>query len=580
MFLRILFFAILGYILVSFDNIQTIVAGIAIFIVGMFFMEEGFKNFAGGTMQNILRNWTNSTPKAIATGFIATTAVQSSSLLSLIIISFLSAGILTLTQSVGVIFGSNIGSTTTAWIVSLLGVKIDIAHYAYMIVVFGVASKFIKGKTAQGVGDALLGIGFVFLGIDLMKDGFESMKEGINLAQYHIDGILGVITYVFVGIIITIVIQSSAATMTLVIVAISSGQIQYIDGVALAIGANIGTTITAVIGAIGSNADGKRLALIHFSFNVVTAIIVVILINPVMSIVDMLAPMIGIGNTDLAMKISLFHTVFNITGVLILSPFIPYFVKILENSFNDPKLKNGQPKYLNMQLIDTPVTAITGIKKESEHLYHNSLEIIIHGLSLHRKDVFSDKAIQQIISESKKPIEIDIDRMYQVTVKSLYGEIIKYSSLAQEKMAVADSKYIYSLKIVNRGMVRAIKDIEKIQENMNTFINHENNYVRHEYNFLREKIIKILRELKQVKESKNFTESLLAIEILKGEMADIDIIANGRLDGMIRAGQVDTKMATSLINDSIYIYNVANRLLEFAETVWADNEILREYNNN
>ena len=115
---------------------------------------------------------------------------------------------------------------------------------------------------------------------------------------------------------------------------------------------------------------------------------------------------------------------------------------------------------------------------------------------------------------------------------------------------------------------------------MNGFINHENNYIRHEYNLLREKMIKIFRELRKIEESQNFTDSLLSIEMLKKEMTDIDTIANGRLDGMIRERQIDTKMATSLINDSIYIYNVANRLLEFAETVWADNEILREYNNN
>ena len=147
-------------------------------------------------------------------------------------------------------------------------------------------------------------------------------------------------------------------------------------------------------------------------------------------------------------------------------------------------------------------------------------------------------------------------------------------------MTVIDIKYIYSLKIVNRGIVRAIKDIEKVQDNMNGFINHENNYIRHEYNLLREKMIKIFRELRKIEESQNFTDSLLSLEMLKKEMTDIDTIANGRLDGMIRERQIDTKMATSLINDSIYIYNVANRLLEFAETVWADNEILREYNNN
>jgi phosphate:Na+ symporter len=580
MFFKVAIFSFLAYVLISFDNIQTIVAGVAIFIVGMIFMEDGFKSFTGGTLQEILKSWTNKTPKAIFTGFLTTAIVQSSSLVSLITISFLSAELIALSQGVGIIFGANIGTTATSWIVSTLGVKIKIAHYAMFIIIFGVLFKFMSSKTLKGVGDVFLGLGFIFLGIDFMKEGFETLKEGIDLAKYHIDGFLGIITYIFIGAIATIVVQSSSATMAIVIVALSSGQIVYVDAIALAIGSNIGTTVTAVIGALTSNSNGKRLAVAHFIFNSVTGGIAIIFVYQLIDLIDVLAPIVGIGAEDWAMKLTLFHTIFNVIGVLVLSPFIPPLVKFLEGLFKETRLKSGEPKFLDKGSIEVPLSALSAVVKESEHLYHNSMEIIVHGLSLHRKDVFSEKDIEKILKESYKAVDIDIDRMYLVTVKNLYGDIIKFSTLAQDHMGVKDSKYIYSLKIVNRGMVRAIKDIEKVQENINVFISHKNIAIRDEYNFLRGKLIKILRELHKVENIKdNFTEAILSIEVLKEEMKDIDIVENGRIDKLIRENLIDTKMATSLINDSIYIYNVANRLIEFAETVWADNEILREYDS-
>jgi len=579
--LQALLFLVLIYLLASHENAQVIVAGIAIFIVGMIFMEEGFKSFTGGTLQDILEKWTNSVPKAIFTGFLTTAVVQSSSLVSLIVISFLSAELITLAQGVGVIFGANIGTTATAWIVSTLGVKIHISHYAMPIIIFGVILKFMKSKTYRGIGDILLGLGFIFLGIDYMKTGFEDLKQGIDLAQFHIDGFLGVVSYIAVGITATVIIQSSSATMAIIIVALATKQIAYIDALALAIGANIGTTITAILGSLTSGVNGKRLALAHLIFNMITAAVAVILIYQLKDLIEILAPIVGIADDDYAMKLSLFHTIFNILGVLIVAPFTHKLVAFLEKRFvGSDNHKDGEPKYLKESSMETSISAVTAIKKESEHLYHNSLEIITHGLSLHQSDIFSDKPIEEIVKTSNKPIDIDIDKMYQVAVKSLYGEIIRYSTLVSDGLSEKDAKYVYSLKIVNRGIVRAIKDIEKVQDNFNIYINHKNEDIRKEYNYLRKKIITLLRELKRVEEMNNFTDAILAIEVLKEDMKDIDIVENGRIDELIRGNKIDSKMTTSLINDSIYIYNVANRLLEFAETVWANNEVLREYEEN
>lgn len=304
------FLLALAYLLFFSNDSKLIIAGIAIFLIGMVFMEDGFKLFSGGTIEKVLEKTTSSVPKAIGTGFIATAVVQSSSLLTIIVISFLSAELISLSGAVGVIFGSNIGTTATAWIVSSFGVKVKIAQLALPMIIFGVVFRFNQNKTYQGLGSVLVGLGFVFLGISYMKDGFEAMKAGLDLAQFAMEGYLGVLVYILIGSVATVVIQSSSATMALIITALVTGQIEYINALSLAIGANIGTTVTAIIGSLSSNANGKRLAVAHFIFNMVTGFMAIVFLYQLADIVDVLSIKIGIDSQDYAMKLALFHTIF------------------------------------------------------------------------------------------------------------------------------------------------------------------------------------------------------------------------------------------------------------------------------
>ncbi|MCK5648414.1 MAG: Na/Pi cotransporter family protein, partial [Gammaproteobacteria bacterium] len=212
-----LLFLFFAWFIVSNENAKTIIAGIAIFLIGMHYMENGFKLFSGGVLENILQRFTNTTPRAIGTGFISTSIVQSSSLVSVIVISFLSAELMGLTSAVGVVFGSNIGTTTTAWLVSSFGLKIKIAQYAFPMLIFGVIMQFSKHNSYKGFGSVLIGLGFIFLGISYMKEGFETLKEGLDLAEYAMQGYLGVFVYILFGAIATVVIQSSSATMAIII---------------------------------------------------------------------------------------------------------------------------------------------------------------------------------------------------------------------------------------------------------------------------------------------------------------------------------------------------------------------------
>ncbi len=218
-----------------------------------------------------------------------TAFIQSSSLVSVITISFISAGLITLAGGIGLIFGANIGTTATAWLVAGFGLKIKISILAMPMLIFGIIFSFQKSNSLKGIGNILTGLGFFFLGIYFMKEGFDVFSTYFDLTIYAVPGFWGVVIYTGIGIFITTILQSSSASLALVLTALSAGQIEYENALALAIGTNIGTTITALIGSVGSNIAGKRLALAHLIFNLITGIVALSLIYPLARLVDKLA---------------------------------------------------------------------------------------------------------------------------------------------------------------------------------------------------------------------------------------------------------------------------------------------------
>jgi len=329
-------FAALAYAFWLSPHFKTIAAGVAIFLLGMFALEQGFKAFSGGILEAFLKKTTDTTGKSLLFGIISTTLMQSSSLVSVITISFLSAELITLAQGIGIIFGANLGTTTGAWLVAGLGLKVDIAAYAMPMLVFGVIMIFQKNNSRlQGAGWALVGLGFLFLGIAYMKEGFETIGSHLDLSQYAMAGFRGLLVYTFIGIAATVVMQSSHATLILTITALSAGQISYENALALAIGSNVGTTVTAMLGAISASISGKRLAIAHFIFNLVTGTIAIIFIGQFATAVDWLSLLIGIAADNHTLKFALFHTLFNLVGVVLMLPFINALVTLLDNLLHE-----------------------------------------------------------------------------------------------------------------------------------------------------------------------------------------------------------------------------------------------------
>lgn len=570
---------ILGYGFWISPDFKEIAAGVSIFLFGMLSLEEGFKKFSGGALENILRKSTDKLYKSIGFGMIATTIMQSSSLVSVLTISFLGAGLIGLAQGIGIVFGANIGTTTGAWLVAGFGLKVDIAAYAMPMLVFGIILIFQKAKGLKGIGYILSGLGFLFLGIHYMKDGFEAFKSTIDLASFGGTGIKYLFIFTGIGIFATVVMQSSHATLVLIITALAVGQISYENALALAIGANVGTTITAIIGAMSSNIAGKRLAVAHLIFNVVTGLIAIVFIHQIMFSVDFISSYVGIANDDYTLKLAIFHTIFNAIGVLVMIPFINRLVLFLESALKEKiqnttnKLQYATPKYLNVSVLELPSTAMAAIIGETKHLYDNSFEIITHGLNLQRKRIISSLPLDEVIEKEYSDLPVNIDDFYNYKIKGIYGEIIDFSTKAQSDMSPKEIELLYQLKLANRNMIEAVKDTKHLQKNLVKYLKSDNIYIKKEYNTIRKNLAELLRNINTIVNTQEEDVIILLLSKAKIHMEKYDVLVNGTLDNLIRNGLITNEMATSLMNDSSYAYDISRNLIEMASVVFTDRSI-------
>ncbi|MDX4027256.1 Na/Pi cotransporter family protein [Aliarcobacter skirrowii] len=567
----------LAYLLYVNEDSKYIVAGVAVFIIGMQFMEDGFKFFSGGILEKLIANSTNTNSKAIFLGITATAILQSSSLIAIIVISFLSAKIISLAGALGVVFGSAVGTTATTWIVSTLGVKIDIAAFALPMIIFGVIFRFYKNRNFQGVGNILLGLGFVFLGIGYMKDGFEDLKQGINLAQFAIDGYLGIIIYTIVGAVATVIIQSSSATMALTVTALVTGQIVYINAMAIAVGANIGTATTAALGAIVSNANSKRMAVGLFIFKGITTVITLASLYLMIDFVDYISKYLGIKSDDWAMKLAVFHTLFNLVGLIVFSFFIPKLVIFLKKLFVEEKESYiTKPKFLDMEVVAVPFAALKATRKETIHLYDNASEVLSHAIMLHRHRYLGKKDIDKIVKESSDIIDLNIDEFYESRIKSLYSDIIDYSTYFISELDDEKKLYLNDLKNACRDIAESVKNTKELQKNVRKYISSNNSYIKDEYNFIREAIAKSINTINEMKNSKDDIDVLSKSELLKEYLKGLDVIATRRIDILIREKRIDKKMATSLLNDSYHANLIISRLISVSKVLWIQDLTIKE----
>nr|WP_287410351.1 Na/Pi symporter [Pseudodesulfovibrio sp.] len=351
-----------------------LIGGLGLFLLGMRLMTKGLRNAAGNALRSILGKWTKTPLRGLASGFMVTALVQSSSAITVAVIGFVNAGLMTMPQSVGVIFGSNIGTTVTSWIVAAVGVSVKVKALALPLIGLGAILRLTGAHSRRKhIGDALTGFGIFFLGIEILQSTFQDLGTAVDLASLNIGGIPGILLFVTLGAILTLLMQSSSAAMAIILTAAMSGIVTLESSAAAAIGTNIGTTSTALFSVIGATYNAKKVAAAHIIFNLVTGIVAIMTIPLLLKAVSVLSSLDS--DYNLATTLAIFHTVFNVLGVAIFLPFTSKLVNFLNRHIGREVTELGKPKYLDNNVLSTPSLAMDALFMELGRLGEMTREV-------------------------------------------------------------------------------------------------------------------------------------------------------------------------------------------------------------
>lgn len=570
-------------------DILTLVGSLGLFLYGMKVMSDALIEVAGDKMRTILASMTSNRVYGVFTGFLITSLIQSSSATTLMVVSFVNASLLTLVKSVSVIMGANIGTTITAWLITILGFKVSMSALALPLVGLGFLLTFSKKIKTRNWGEFIVGFAILFIGLQFLKDSVPDINENPQILEWlksYTDlGYVSVILFLFIGTLLTVVIQSSSATMALTLVMCFEGWIPFDMAAAMVLGENIGTTITANLAAIVANYNAKRTARAHFIFNMIGVLWMIILFYPFLNGVDWIVTQYGSDSPfdnaeSVPVALSVFHTTFNILNTTLLLFFVPVIVKVVVRMIpvkEDVEPGVDMPKYLNDSAMKYPQTAIRALIDESKRLFVGpTFQIVSHALNLHREDIKSQLKHKKIVKSTKENIEIDIDELYYTKVKTIYSKILEFGTLIQSnfKLEPAKMEAVNNIKLANRYMVEVIKDCKGLQDNVAKYMISDNKYMENEYDQLRKKISKVLREIYLTGEDDQPAKHAKTLSALKEKARKSDVMEDGTLDKLIRKQLIDSEMAPSLANDSDNVASISKHLIEVAELLYIQSDTL------
>ena len=437
----------------SFYDFLKLIGSLGLFLYGMKIMSEGLQKVAGDRLRSILTAMTTNRVTGVLTGVLITALIQSSSATTVMVVSFVNAGLLTLAESISVIMGANIGTTVTAWIISIFGFKVDMAAFALPLLAIALPLIFSGKSNRKSIGEFIFGFSFLFMGLSYLKANAPDLNanpEMLAFVQNYTDmGFFSILLFLFIGTILTMIVQASAATMAITLIMCANGWISLELGAALVLGENIGTPITANLAALTANTQAKRAALAHFVFNVFGVIWVLIIFHPFMELVNWVVDTFFQSNNPevaISYKLSAFHSIFNICNVCILI----WGVKLIERTvcaLIHPKEEDEEPRlrFITGGMLSTAELSILQARKEI-HLFaertHRMFGMVQDLMHTEKDDDFN-----KLFSRVEK---------YENISDNMELEIANYLNQVSEGRLSSESK----LQI--RAMLREVTEIESI----------------------------------------------------------------------------------------------------------------------
>jgi len=439
-------------------EIWKLLAGLGLFLYGMSQIETLVKSVSGRRLKLFLRRNTQNVFKAIGVGALVTGIVQSSSVVSLIVLAFVESGIITFRNALGVILGTNVGTTLSSWVVATIGFKLDILDYSLPIVAITTIGMFFfeKRRRLHTVLAVLFALGVLFLGLGFMKEGALALVEGFDLKSYSH---YGTFIFVILGFVLTTIIQSSSATVAITLTAIYAGVVAFPSAAAIVIGAEVGTTIKILLWGMKGTVDKKRVAIGNFIYNIVTVVVAYIalyeLIYFIENIIRINDPLIGL---------VFFQTAINLISIVLFVPFLNRFSKWLERMVTTNGRKSNS--YIDKELPLVPILATDALHHETLKLL-NKIRLFIQHILCHEKKV-SGGLLGSIKSIAQADINVDDD--YQ-RIKQTEGDLLSYyADLQKNNLEKEDAALLLQYIGAIRQSVYAAKAIKDIQHNLHNFL--------------------------------------------------------------------------------------------------------------
>ncbi len=552
-----------------FDLLQ-IIGALAFFVFGMKMMSDGIQRAAGSQMRNILRTMTKNRFLGVFTGFLTTAMVQSSSATTVMTVSFVNAGLLTLVESAGVMMGANIGTTITGWIVSLLGFKIKLKIISIPLFAFGVPMLFSSKGKMKYWGEFIIGFAILFLGLGYLKSAVPDLKGNPEvldfLATFTDWGLLSRIFFVFVGTIVTIVVQSSSAAMAITLTMCAQGWLPFDVAAAMILGENIGTTITAELASLVGNTNAKRSARIHSLFNVIGVTWMVILLPVFLTGLASFLESVGMGNPfdaeDMPIGLSAFHTAFNLLNVIIMLGFVKWLVKMAIWSVPD-KGDDGDDtklKFISAGLR-TPELATVELQKETGHF----------GEVASRMSGFTKELINSTDNKEQRKLLKKLNKYEKITDK-MEIEITEYiTKLSNQEITPRTSLRLRSILNVCNDLERIGDIYYQISKTLEQKIESKIYFTPDQRNNLNEMCDKVDEAFIVMVENLNNPHY---DDVSKEKAVDLEYDINKmrdklRKENLIKIGEEDYNVKSAMVYNNIYssLEKVGDHIINVTEAV-------------